>query len=481
MTTYIIFFLSSALLAVSITPMVIRLARRVRAVDRPGVRTVHQEPVPRIGGVAIFLSAMCPLIAVALLNGAVDRAFEQMQREITILLCAATFVFLIGLVDDLKSLPARFKLLAELVACAALCLAGVRISNIALTNHWVLSLGNWGWVFTMLWVVGITNAVNLSDGLDGLAAGISAVACGTIAVFAIHSGDVAMGVFMLALVGSLSGFLVFNFNPARVFMGDCGSLFLGFTIGSASVLCVAKSAALVGLALPALALGIPIFDTLFSMLRRFLERRSLFAPDRRHIHHRLLDLGLDQRHAVVMIHLVTLLTTGLGLFMMVNQNLSSLVVFGCVLLLIMLLFRVVGAVRLGETMTQLRERYAISQQQRQDRAVFEHSQLRFRQATDAAGWWQTVCETAQRMGFARVALKTTYPDGRREEKLWHSPQSPPAEPGLVIMTLPFGNGDPTVSHQFEIAICVRGSLEATARRASLFSRLVDEYAATSVT
>ena len=275
----------------------------------------------------------------------------------------------------------------------------------------------------MLWVVGITNAVNLSDGLDGLAAGISAVACGTIAIFAIHSGDVAMGVFMLALVGSLSGFLVFNFNPAKVFMGDCGSLFLGFTIASASVLCVAKSAALMGLALPALALGIPIFDTLFSMLRRFLERRSLFAPDRRHIHHRLLDLGLHQRHAVMAIHLATLIAAGLGLFMMVNQNVSSLIVFGCVLLLIVLLFRVVGAVRLGETMTRLRQRYAISRQQKQDREVFEHLQLRFRQADNIVRWWQTVCETAQRMGFTWVSLKTTYPDGRLEEKLWHSPQS----------------------------------------------------------
>ncbi len=480
MATYFIIYLSSAFLAVLTTPIVIRLAHRIRAVDLPGARTVHERPVPRIGGVAIFLSAMCPLIAAALFSSTVDHSFEEMRREITILLCAATFVFLIGLVDDLKNLPARFKFLAELLACAALCLAGVRISNIALTDHWILSLGNWGCVLTVLWVVGITNAVNLSDGLDGLAAGISAVACGTIAVFAIHSGDVAMGVFMLALVGSLSGFLVFNFNPAKVFMGDCGSLFLGFTIASASILCVAKSAALVGLALPALALGIPIFDTLFSMLRRFLERRSLFAPDRRHIHHRLLDLGLHQRQAVMAIHLATLIAAGLGLFMMVNQNIYSLIVFGCVLLLIVLLFRVVGAVRLGDTMTRLRQRYAISRQQKHDREVFEHLQLRFRQADNIVRWWQTVCETAQRMGFTWVLLKTTYPDGRLEEKRWHSPQNPPARPGLVIMTIPFGDGDPAVSHQFEIAICIRGSLEATAQRASFFSRLIDEHAAATM-
>lgn len=476
MATHLVIYFSSAFLAVLITPAVIRLAHRIRAVDRPGVRAVHKSPIPRIGGVAIFLSAICPLVAALLVSDSVDHAFGEMRSETIVLLCAVTFIFLVGLVDDLKSLPARFKFLAEILAGVVLCLAGIRIERIALTNDWVLVLNEWGCVLTVLWVVGITNAVNLSDGLDGLAAGISAIACGTIAVFAVHSGDAAMCIFMLALLGSLSGFLLFNFNPAKVFMGDCGSLFLGFTIASASVLCVAKSAALVGLALPALALGIPIFDTLFAMLRRFLERRSLFAPDRSHFHHRLLDLGLHQRQAVMTIYLATLVAAGLGLFMMVNQSLRSLVVFGCVLLLIVLLFRVVNAVRLRETMTRLRERYAVSQQQKQDRQVFEHLQLCFRQVTDPANWWQTVCETAQRMGFTQVSLKTMYSDGRLEEKLWRSPEEHPMPPGLITMTIPCGDGHLIISRQFEIAICVRGSLEAAARRASLFGRLMDEHA-----
>ncbi len=322
MATYFTIYLSSAFLAVLITPAVIRLAYRIQAIDRPGVRTVHEKPIPRIGGVAIFLAAICPLAAVLFAGDSVEHAFGTIRREIVVLLCAVTFIFLVGLVDDLRSIPARFKFLAEILAAVVLCLGGIRISKIALTNDWILPLNEWGCVLTVLWVVGITNAVNISDGLDGLAAGISAIACGTIAIFAIHGGDTAMGVFMLALIGSLSGFLLFNFNPAKVFMGDCGSLFLGFTIASTSVLCVAKSAALVGLALPALALGIPIFDTLFAMLRRFLERRSLFSPDRSHFHHRLLDLGLRHRQAVMAIHLATLVATGLGLFMMVNQNLS---------------------------------------------------------------------------------------------------------------------------------------------------------------
>jgi UDP-GlcNAc:undecaprenyl-phosphate GlcNAc-1-phosphate transferase len=479
MATCMSIYLGSALLALVTTPLVIRLARRIQAVDRPVARSVHEQPIPRIGGVAIFLSTMGLLVAVFFQSNAVGREFREMRWEVMTLLIAATFIFLIGLVDDLRGLAARFKFLAEVTAAVALCLGGVRISNIALTEHWILPLGGWGVALTLLWVVGITNAVNLSDGLDGLAAGIAAVACGAIAIFALHSNDVLMSAFMLALLGSLSGFLVFNVNPAKVFMGDCGSLFLGFTIAAASVLCVAKSAALVGLTLPALALGIPIFDTLFAMLRRFLERRSLFAPDRRHFHHRLLDLGLRHRHAVMAIHLATLVATGLGLFMMVSKNASSLIVFACVLLLIVLLFTVVGAVRLQETMTALRDRYALSQQQKQEQQIFEDLQLQFRQAHDTARWWQAVCDAAHWMEFARVSLKATYADGHCEDRFWLSPENPPEQSESALLTMPFGNGDPSVSYQLEITIRINGSLEAMGRRASLFGRLIDEHAAVS--
>jgi len=479
MTTYFCVYLGSLVLSILITPLVIRLARRIGAVDRPGIRAVHKLPIPRIGGVAIFLSAMVLIISVIFLNNNIGEAFRNMRLQLITLLCSATFVFLVGLVDDLRGLPARCKFVAELFVTFALCLAGVRISDIALTDEWVLLLGGWGYLLTLLWVVGITNAVNLSDGLDGLAAGVGAIACGTIAIFAIHSGEVVMAVFMLALLGSLSGFLVFNFNPAKVFMGDCGSLFLGFTIAVSSVLCVAKSAALVGLALPALALGIPIFDTLFSMLRRFLERRSLFAPDRSHFHHRLLDLGLRHRHAVIAVYLATLLAAGLGLFMMVSQDAKSLIIFGGVLLLIVLLFRIVGAVRLHETIVGLQDKYAYSCHQREERRTFEYLQLQFRQVRDAAQWWQAVCEAAQRMDFAWVSLKTTYADSRTEEELWRAPSTNSDLSRLIIMTIPLPNGDPTISRQCEIAICANGSVEAAARRGSFFGRLLDEYGVTT--
>ena len=475
MKTYLAIFSGSTLLALVITPLVIRLARRIKAVDRPGVRSVHERPTPRIGGVAIFLSAMCLIIVVPFLNNAVGAAFRNVWLQLVTLLCSAAFIFLIGLVDDLKGLPARFKFLAELLAAVALCFVGVRITSIEITDGLVLNLGWFGCLLTLLWVIGITNAVNLSDGLDGLAAGISAVACGVIAIFAIRGGDTIMAVFMLALLGSLCGFLVFNFNPAKIFMGDCGSLFLGYTIAATSIMCMKKSSAIVGLALPVLALGIPIFDTLFAMLRRFLERRSLFAPDRNHFHHRLLELGLRQRHAVIAIYLATLLSAGLGLFMMVSENVSSLVVFGCILLLVLVLFRAVGAVQLRDTLAQLKEKYSDSRRERHEQQLFEHLQLQFRQVRNANQRWQVVCEAAQRMDFAWVSLKTTYEDGRIETEVWRRPDSQADLSRLMVMTLPLRseNGDPFL--ELEVAISTGRSLESASHRATLFSRLIDEH------
>ena len=476
MTTYLYVYLGSLVLALLTTPVVIWLARRIGAVDRPGVRTVHELPIPRIGGVAIFLSAMALIVAVIFVNNDIGQAFRAVRLQLFTLLGSATLIFVVGLVDDLKvkGLPARVKFMVELLVALGLCLAGVRISEIALTDQWIVPLGEWGWLLTVLWLIGITNAVNLCDGLDGLAAGIAAIACGAIAVLAVHDGTIVMAIFALALVGSLTGFLVFNLNPAKVFMGDCGSLFLGFTIAASSVMCMTKSSAFVGLALPALALGVPIFDTLFSMLRRFLERRSMFAPDRSHFHHQLLELGLNQRHVVVAIYLVTLLAAGLGLFMMVGENAASLVIFACILLLLLILFRVVGAVRLHETMSRLQEKYARNQTCKRERQAFEQLQLRFRQVRNNDQWWRAVCEAGERMDFAWLSLTTTHRDGRIETELWRAPRIQSGFSRIVTMMIPLEDGDPELSRQFEIAICTNGSLEAASRRATLFGRLLDE-------
>ena len=475
MHTFLCVYLGSAFLAIIITPIVIKLASRIKAIDRPGVRTVHIRPVPRIGGVAIFLSSMILIVVVLFLNNLIGEAFRNMHLQLISLFCSVTFIFLVGLVDDLKGLPARFKFLAELLAACLLCLMSVRISSIKITEQWTLQLGFLSYPITILWIVGITNAVNLSDGLDGLATGISAIACGVIVVFAVCSGNVIMAVIMLALLGSLSGFLFFNFNPAKIFMGDCGSLFLGFTIASSSVLCSMKSSALVGIALPVLALGIPIFDTLFSMLRRFLERRRMFAPDRRHFHHMLIDKGIKQRHVVVTIYLITLLFAGLGMFMMVTRDKNSIVIFACILILILLLFSVVGSVRLRETISGLQKKYEIANRSKREQMKFEDAQLHFRDAHTFDQWWTAACIAAERLDFAWLSLKSESEDGAARTEIWCMPDMKPDLSKLVIMTIPLPQNSDETPLEFEMAISVDGSLESAGHRATLFSRLIDEH------
>jgi len=483
MKTYLCVYLGSVLLAVVITPVVIWFAKKINAVDVPGVRNVHSKHIARIGGVAIFVSTVCPILSVFFLNNTIANAFRDIQPKMTTLLSAASFIFLIGLIDDIKGLRARMKLLAQLAAATIVCAAGVRIESVTVADWLTLDFGWFSWPLTLFWIVGITNAVNLSDGLDGLAAGISAVACGVIAILVVQSGQVVMAVLMLALLGSLTGFLFFNFNPAKIFMGDCGSMFLGFTIAVSSVMCSNKSSALVGLALPALALGIPIFDTLFSMLRRFLQRRSIFAPDRSHFHHRLLDLGLNQRHVVIAAYGVTVVITGLGMFMMVTRNASSLIVLFCILLLLILVFRVVGSVRLRETIAGIKQKYAITNQTKDEIRNFEAAQLHFRQAKTFEQWWQAVCEAAQQMDLAWVSMKTKDKDGTVRTEVWRLADTPPDlsaermadKADVVIMNVPIRNHGLAGPMEFEIAISVNGSLESAGHRATLFSRLIDEY------
>lgn len=475
MKTYLYVYLGSAVLAVIITPIVIRVARQLNIIDTPDIRKVHSKPIPRIGGVAIFVSMMGLVIPVLFLSNIVGDSFRLIHSKIVVVLCAAGFIFFVGLVDDIRGLRVRTKLWIQLTAAIIVCSAGIRIESIAITDRLILDFGWFSWPFTLFWIVGITNAINLSDGLDGLAAGISAVACGVIAILAICNNDVVMAVLMLALLGSLTGFLLFNFDPAKIFMGDSGSLFLGFTIASSSVLCATKTETVVGLALPILALGIPIFDTLFSILRRFIERRSLFAPDRSHFHHRLLALGLQQRQVVITAYFMTLLAVGLGMFMLFTRKSQTVIVFVCILLLLVLTFNFVGSIRLRETIAGLKRKYSITNQEKQEIENFERIELHFRQAKIFDQWWQAVCFAADRMDFAKSVLPLTNRDGTKRMLVWEKGYEDIRTDEIVKMTVPIRDRRAGSALNMEVQVHANGSLESAGRRLTLFGRLIEQY------
>ncbi len=468
-------YFSTTLLSAISTYAIIKFARRSNIMDKPDIRKVHRRAVPRIGGVAIFLSTMAVIIPVLIFtNTGSDNPVLSGARGL-LLLSAICLIFAVGLVDDIRGVRAKTKLIVQIAASLLVCAANIKIDSIMVTDSLMIRLGHLCWPVTIFWLVGLTNAVNLTDGLDGLAAGICAAACGVIAILTFQFDMPVMTLIMSALLGALTGFLFFNFNPARVFMGDSGSLFLGFTIAASSVLCFSKTQTIVGLALPMLAMGIPVFDTLFSIIRRFLERRSIFSPDRGHFHHRLLSLGLGQRQAVLIAYSLTLASAGLGMFMLVTRNSQTIIVFLGILFLLAMVFRVVGAVRLREILAGLKQNLEIARQKKLETESFEQIELYFRDARMFEQWWQAVCFAADKMGFIRSLLPLTNRDGSKRTLAWERQQDNRSINEIISSTLSIRDRRAKESLNLEVQVNANGSLESAGRRLALFGRLLEQY------
>jgi UDP-GlcNAc:undecaprenyl-phosphate/decaprenyl-phosphate GlcNAc-1-phosphate transferase len=319
----------SLMLSLSLTPIVRILAFRWNLVDLPdNKRKIHKNPIPRIGGVPLAAAYFGSCIAVAAFLAhswpGAPAGFAAMRS----IAPAAMLIFLIGLADDVFGLKPWHKLAVEILAAAVVIWAGVRVHNIsAFSVHPVL-----GVLGTILWLVACTNALNLIDGMDGLAAGIALVATTTVLIGSLLSGSTELTVITAPMVGALLGFLVFNFNPASIFLGDSGSLVLGFLLGCFGILWTRKSVTLADMAAPLIALAIPLLDTVLSIFRRFLRAQPIFKPDRSHIHHRLLALGLSQRQAVLLLYLAAGAAGALSLCLILGRNhweILIIVTFAC--------------------------------------------------------------------------------------------------------------------------------------------------------
>lgn len=283
------------------TPVVKTFAYKIGAIDVPkDARRMHHEPIPRLGGLAIFIGFMVSILLFANIRG--DR---QMQG----ILMGAVIIVILGVVDDITPLPAMFKFVIQIVAALIPTLHGVVIHVISNPN---LTSGNAYWnmgklsvPITVLWIVAITNSVNLIDGLDGLANGVSAISATTVLVIAMLVSESQVAIVMAALVGACVGFMPYNTNPAKMFMGDTGSTFLGFILATMSIQGLFKFYAIISFAVPFLILGLPIFDTAFAFIRRLAHGQSPMHADRGHIHHRLVDMGLSQKQAVATLYVVS--------------------------------------------------------------------------------------------------------------------------------------------------------------------------------
>ena len=304
MRALVALFAVAAVVSALLTPLVRIAALRFGAVSRPGGRNVNARAVPRYGGIAICASFFLALGALYVSEAATATTIHAETRRLLALLLGGVGLCVVGAIDDTRRVRALYKLYAQIAAAMIAFGCGFRIDAVLLPLVGSsLSMGIFALPVTVLWIVGITNAINLIDGLDGLAGGVVFFAAITNLVVAYATGSAFVAVTMAAVLGGVLGFLIFNFNPARIFMGDSGSYFLGFVLGTVSLAGASqKASTAVSLLVPVLALGLPIVDTLLSIVRRFLERRPLFSPDRGHIHHRLLDMGLTHRRAVLVLY-----------------------------------------------------------------------------------------------------------------------------------------------------------------------------------
>ena len=293
MTVYVWAFVIALIVTYVCTPLVRTLAVKIGAIDAPDARKVHQVSIPRLGGLAIYIGYM-----VSLLYSVKDIS------SVKGLLIGSVILVAVGIWDDVKQIGPKTKLLGQIVAALMLPIFDNAIHFISIGDH-MLYLEYLSIPLTVFWIVGFTNIVNLIDGLDGLAAGISLIACIAICIVTLQMGQVDLACITLALAGAACGFLRYNFNPAKIFMGDTGSMLLGYTMAAISVMGSVKTAATVGLVVPVIVLGLPILDTLFAIVRRRINGRPVFQPDKGHLHHRLLAMGLTQKQAVLLMYAIT--------------------------------------------------------------------------------------------------------------------------------------------------------------------------------
>jgi len=317
------------------TPVVKTFAYKVGAIDVPkDDRRMHKVPIPRLGGLAIFIGFMVSILL-----------FADITSEMKSILMGAVIIVVLGVVDDIMALPAMLKFIVQIVAALIPAMSGVRIlafsnPNIFSDNlYWVL--GNLSVPFTVLWIVAITNAVNLIDGLDGLANGVSAISATTMLMIALMASEIQVAIVMAAVVGACVGFMPYNQNPAKMFMGDTGATFLGFILATMSIQGLFKYYAVISFVVPFLILGLPIFDTTFAFVRRIAHGQSPMRADRSHIHHRLIDMGLNQKQAVATLYVISAILGLSAVVLTTSGEQKAMVLFGALCIVAVVAARVV--------------------------------------------------------------------------------------------------------------------------------------------
>ncbi|HZK35052.1 MAG TPA: MraY family glycosyltransferase [Bacillota bacterium] len=359
---HLVAFAVSLIVSFFATPIVCKLAMKVGAISIPNdSRRVHKKPMPLLGGLAIIAGFL-----LAAIYSFATRDFNQFIHFISELktigiLIGTIIITILGVIDDIRPLRARVKFPIQLIAAIIVVATGTKITtlskpfldSVAMHPNMMFLLSDiLAFIVSVVWIVGLTNAINLIDGLDGLAAGVSGIAAITLFIVSVIRGQDDTAIVAVTLIGAIAGFLPYNFNPAKIFMGDTGATFLGFVLAILSIEGTMKSVTVLSMAIPILVLGLPIFDTMFAIVRRVLHGKPIAQADRGHLHHRLLDMGLSHRMAVTILYIVSA-ALGVVSIAIVDKGLLP----STILIIIIVVFGLGGARNLKEINTNSDQDY----------------------------------------------------------------------------------------------------------------------------
>jgi UDP-GlcNAc:undecaprenyl-phosphate/decaprenyl-phosphate GlcNAc-1-phosphate transferase len=402
MRTAALAFIISMLTGTFLTPLVRRLAHHFGALDHArSSRKIHGAPIPRLGGVAIVLAFYAPMLALFLFHGGVGLLFLSEREHVIGLFAGGLAIALLGLYDDLRGANAWKKFLVQFLVAGLMYKLGFRFDLLANPFGEPISLGWANLPFTVLWIVGVINAMNLIDGLDGLAGGVALVAVITTFLVSLQRGHPLMMLFSSALAGSIVGFLFYNFNPASIFMGDTGSMFLGFVLATTTMQTNQKASTAVAVLIPCIALGLPIMDTLLAIGRRAIRGRPLFQADKEHIHHKLMARGLTHRQAVLVLYGFCLVL-GAAALVLTYANSGQAALLLVVLAVVAFTFlRSLGYVRLD----QMPAAGADRKRNRAMRAALQPLGRRLKQLRAVDEMWPLVIEAGKVLGATTVDLR----------------------------------------------------------------------------
>jgi UDP-GlcNAc:undecaprenyl-phosphate/decaprenyl-phosphate GlcNAc-1-phosphate transferase len=423
--TTIIAFLLSLIAGLCLTPVVKILARKRDWVDLPDPRKVHLRPIPRIGGVAIYLAFLAGLVVLPV-HATMAGVDVPELRQIIGLLAGGTLVFALGLRDDIRGLKVWIKFLVQALGASVAFFGGIAIEGIRLPWIGLIQFGLFSLPVTILWFLLVTNAINLIDGLDGLAAGVCFFSAAVLLVLGLFDHRLVVSIGLAALGGATLGFLRYNFNPASIFMGDSGSYFLGFTVAALSILGSMKSQASVTILIPILAIGLPLMDTLWSAIRRFITGQAVFRADRDHVHHRLLKLGYTHRRAVLLLYGIAIVMGAASLLMVqASDRQASLILLGLAVGM-GFIFRRLGYVDYLTTEKILgwfRDVIDVVGVE-STRRSFLGLQMGLAESVSVAELWANLIGAAQHLGMDYVSLEVVGHDGTRRMYFKADPAHP---------------------------------------------------------